>query len=64
MSTKGPFSPLAAVNEDQAALRGELRNDFTRLNPRFDTVEAKVDRNQAQIVELLTALLGKTPNGN
>lgn len=55
MSTKGPFHPLAAVNEDQGALRGELRDDFAKLNARFDTVEAKVDRNQAQIVELLTA---------
>ncbi|MFF7234574.1 hypothetical protein [Streptomyces sioyaensis] len=53
---------FAAVIEGQAALRREVRDGFTKLNARFDTLEAKMDNNQAQIVELLTALVGKNPN--
>ncbi|MCF3143766.1 hypothetical protein [Streptomyces platensis] len=53
---------FAAVIEGQAALRREVRDGFTKVNARFDALETKMDRNQAQIVELLTALVGKNPN--
>ncbi|MEV7471903.1 hypothetical protein AB0O20_36290, partial [Streptomyces kronopolitis] len=53
---------FAAVIEGQAALRREVRDGFTAVNGRFDALEVKMDRNQAQIVELLTALVGKNPN--
>ncbi|AUA08020.1 MULTISPECIES: hypothetical protein [Streptomyces] len=53
---------FAAVIEGQAALRREVRDGFTKVNARFDAVEAKMDRNQAQIVELLSALVGKSPD--
>jgi tetrahydromethanopterin S-methyltransferase subunit G len=52
---------FAAVIEGQAALRREVRDGFTKVNARFDDLENKMDRNQAQIVELLTALVGKSP---
>ncbi|MFD8097395.1 hypothetical protein [Streptomyces malaysiensis] len=53
---------FAAVIEGQAALRRQVRDGFTKVNARFDAVEAKMDRNQAQIVELLSALVGKSPD--
>lgn len=55
---------FAAVIEGQAALRREVRDGFTKVNARFDVLEAKMDRNQAQIVELLSALVGKSPDGH
>ncbi|WP_344583520.1 hypothetical protein [Streptomyces lunalinharesii] len=62
---------FAAVIEGQAALRREVRDGFAKVNSRFDALEGKVDalteamqRNQAQIVELLTSLVGKDPNAN
>ncbi|MGW2416901.1 hypothetical protein ACWCV5_32705 [Streptomyces tubercidicus] len=45
-------------------VRREVRDGFTKIGARFDALEAKMDRNQAQIVELLTALVGKNPNEN
>ncbi|MFJ2847648.1 hypothetical protein GTY20_35425 [Streptomyces sp. SID4946] len=59
VQTGGNF---AAVIEGQAALRREVRDGFAKVNGRFDVLEAKMDQNQAQIVELLTALVGKNPN--
>lgn len=60
---------FAAVIEGQAALRREVRDGFTKVTARFDDLETKfdaldtkMDRNQAQIVELLSALVGKTPD--
>ncbi|MEU2516098.1 hypothetical protein [Streptomyces syringium] len=58
VQTGGNF---AAVIEGQAALRREVRDGFAKVNARFDTLEEKMDRNQAQIVELLSALVGKGP---
>ncbi|MEV5242939.1 hypothetical protein AB0K89_28080 [Streptomyces cinnamoneus] len=52
----------AAVIEGQAALRREVRDGFAKVNARFDALEEKMDRNQAQIVELLSALVGKSPD--
>jgi hypothetical protein len=59
VQTGGNF---AAVIEGQAALRREVRDGFARVNARFDALETKMDRNQAQIVELLSALVGKNPD--
>ncbi|MFC5148909.1 hypothetical protein [Streptomyces aureoversilis] len=73
VQTGGNF---AAVIEGQAALRREVRDGFTKVNGRFDTLEGrfgaleeKVDslaenigRNQAQIIELLSQMVGKNPN--
>ncbi|MGI5532471.1 hypothetical protein ACQEVX_35420 [Streptomyces syringium] len=57
-----------AVIEGQAALRREVREGFAKVNGRFDALEGKaealdkkIDRNQAQIIELLTALVGRDP---
>ncbi|WP_030814289.1 hypothetical protein [Streptomyces sp. NRRL S-337] len=50
---------FAAVIEGQAALRREVRDGFAKVNARFDALEEKMDRNQAQIVELLSSLVGK-----
>ncbi|MBL1086771.1 hypothetical protein JK359_33230 [Streptomyces actinomycinicus] len=61
VQTGGNF---AAVIEGQAALRREVRDGFTKVNARFDALEEKMDRNQAQIVELLTALVGKSPDAS
>ncbi|WP_030019402.1 hypothetical protein [Streptomyces monomycini] len=69
---------FAAVIEGQAALRREVREGFTKVNGRFDALEGKVDqladevrslnekvdRNQARIVELLTQLVGKSPDAS
>ncbi|MFI1839768.1 hypothetical protein [Streptomyces olivaceoviridis] len=56
VQTGGNF---AAVIEGQAALRREVRDGFAKVNGRFDALEAKMDQNQAQIVELLTQLVGR-----
>lgn len=56
MQSGGNF---AAVIDGQAALRREVRDGFTKVNARFDALEEKMDRNQAQIVELLSALVGE-----
>ena len=61
VQTGGNF---AAVIEGQAALRREVRNGFAKVGARFDALEEKMDRNQAQIVELLTALVGKSPDAS
>ncbi|TVL87789.1 hypothetical protein [Streptomyces sp. SAJ15] len=61
VQTGGNF---AAVIEGQAALRREVRDGFTKVNARFDALEEKMDRNQAQIIELLSALVGKDPNAS
>ncbi|MFI9724655.1 hypothetical protein ACIHFE_34380 [Streptomyces sp. NPDC052396] len=61
VQTGGNF---AAVIEGQAALRREVRDGFARVNERFDVLEAKMDRHQAQIIELLSALVGKNPDAN
>ncbi|MBH1934533.1 hypothetical protein I5Q34_09570 [Streptomyces sp. AV19] len=61
VQTGGNF---AAVIESQAALRREVREGFAKVNGRFDALEEKLDRNQAQIVELLSALVGKNPNAS
>ncbi|MFG2885661.1 hypothetical protein ACGFYV_25785 [Streptomyces sp. NPDC048297] len=53
---------FAAVIEGQAALRCEVRDGFSKVSDRFDALEEKMDRNQAQTVELLTVLVGKNPN--
>ncbi|MFI0742669.1 hypothetical protein ACH4PU_32000 [Streptomyces sp. NPDC021100] len=55
---------FAAVIEGQAALRREVRDGFTKVNARFDAFEEKMDRNQAQIIELLSALVGRNPNAS
>ncbi|MEF3119244.1 hypothetical protein [Streptomyces chrestomyceticus] len=69
---------FAAVIEGQAALRREVREGFTKVNGRFDALEGKVDqlademrslnekvdRNQVRIVELLTQLVGKSPDAS
>jgi tetrahydromethanopterin S-methyltransferase subunit G len=59
VQTGGNF---AAVIEGQAALRREVRDGFARVDTRFNALEAKMDRNQARIVELLSALVGRDPN--
>ncbi|WP_157854688.1 hypothetical protein [Streptomyces griseofuscus] len=59
VQTGGNF---AAVIEGQAALRREVRDGFAKVNARFDALEEKMDHNQAQIVELLTALVGRSPD--
>ncbi|WP_370424258.1 hypothetical protein AB8O64_36500 (plasmid) [Streptomyces sp. QH1-20] len=58
----------AAVIDTQAALRREVREGFAKINGRFDALEGKIealdkkiDRNQTQIIELLTALVGRDP---
>ncbi|MCC2280914.1 hypothetical protein LKL35_36960 [Streptomyces sp. ET3-23] len=61
VQTGGDF---AAVIEGQAALRREVRDGFSKVNARFDALEEKMDRNQAQIVELLSALVGKSPDAS
>ncbi|WKK24256.1 hypothetical protein QZH56_00835 [Streptomyces olivoreticuli] len=61
VQTGGNF---AAVIEGQAALRREVRDGFTKVNARFDALEEKMDRNQAQIVQLLTAMVGKGPDAS
>lgn len=60
---------FAAVIEGQAALRREVRDGFAKVDARFDAVDARFDaleetmgRNQAQIVQLLSALVGKSPD--
>lgn len=62
---------FAAVIEGQAALRREVRDGFAKVDSRFDALEGKVDalteamqRNQTQIVELLSSLVGKDPNAH
>ncbi|KIZ17581.1 hypothetical protein [Streptomyces natalensis] len=55
---------FAAVFEGQAALRREVRDGFAKVNARFDALEETMGRNQAQIVELLSALVGKSPDQN
>ncbi|MFE3144291.1 hypothetical protein [Streptomyces scopuliridis] len=59
---------LAAVIEGQAALHREVRDGFSAVNQRLDALagesrelSAKTDRNQAQIIELLTRLVGRDP---
>ncbi|MEU2873039.1 hypothetical protein ABZ769_28210 [Streptomyces olivoreticuli] len=68
VQTNGNF---AAVIEGQAALRREVREGFAKVNDRFDALDGKVDalaetmqRNQAQIVELLSQMAGKNPNAS
>ncbi|MEU5547847.1 hypothetical protein AB0G85_36960 [Streptomyces sioyaensis] len=68
VQTGGNF---AAVIEGQAALRREVREGFAKVNSRFDVLEEKfglleekMDRNQAHIVELLSALVGRPPRAS
>jgi predicted nucleic acid-binding Zn-ribbon protein len=35
---------------------------FTDMNTKIDGLSAKMDRNQAQIIELLSELVGRNPN--
>ncbi|MEU8034617.1 hypothetical protein AB0C13_39750 [Streptomyces sp. NPDC049099] len=55
---------FAAVIEGQAARRREVRDGFAKVGARFGAFDEKMDRNQAQIVELLTALVGKSPDAS
>ncbi|KAK1176676.1 hypothetical protein B7755_052235 [Streptomyces sp. NBS 14/10] len=48
--TSGDF---VAVVEGQEALRREVRDGFARLDARFDALEQRMERNQAQMIELL-----------
>ncbi|MGQ4517355.1 hypothetical protein [Streptomyces sp. DW26H14] len=55
---------LAVVKSDVLHLRVEAGSAATRLASIEDAVSAldqKIDRNQAQIVELLTGLVGRGP---
>ncbi|MGW3563525.1 hypothetical protein ACWDSL_06425 [Streptomyces sp. NPDC000941] len=61
VQTGGNF---AAVIEGQAALRREVRDGFTKLDARFDALEQRIERHQAQMLELLTQLVGKRPDGS
>ncbi|MEU9125113.1 hypothetical protein AB0C96_35650 [Streptomyces sp. NPDC048506] len=40
----------------------DLLEGFAKVNARFDALETKMDGRQAQIVELLSALVGKNPD--
>ncbi|WP_329148481.1 hypothetical protein OIU91_20395 [Streptomyces sp. NBC_01456] len=53
---------LQVGNLDQKV--GGLDEKVSQLAEEMRGLNAKIDRNQAQIVELLTALVGKDPNEN
>ncbi|WP_405844206.1 hypothetical protein OG528_35880 [Streptomyces platensis] len=53
---------LQVGNLDQKV--GSLDETVNQLAEEMRGLNAKLDRNQAQIVELLTALVGKNPNEN
>ncbi len=56
VQTGGNF---AAVIEGQAALRREVRDGFTAVNTRLDTLTDEVRTGNARIIELLSGLVGK-----
>lgn len=55
---------FAAVIEGQAALRREVRDGFSAVNTRLDALAGEVRTGNAQILELLSQLVGKNPNAS
>ncbi|MFH8753665.1 hypothetical protein ACH4GK_37965 [Streptomyces rimosus] len=55
---------FAAVIEGQAALRREVRDGFTAMNARIDALTDEVRTGNAQIIELLSRLVGKNPDAS
>ncbi|MFH9425427.1 hypothetical protein [Streptomyces sp. NPDC017529] len=55
---------FAAVIEGQAALRREVREGFTAMNARIDALTDEVRTGNAQIIELLSRLVGQDPSAS
>lgn len=55
---------FAAVIEGQAALRCEVRDGFAAVNARLDSLAGEVRIGNAQILELLSQLVGKNPDAS
>ncbi|MEU2561310.1 hypothetical protein ABZ626_18535 [Streptomyces longispororuber] len=56
--------PSSSGWQGQAALRREVRDGLTKVNARLDALEEKMYRHQAQIIELLSGLVGKSPDAS
>ncbi|MEU7160360.1 hypothetical protein [Streptomyces chrestomyceticus] len=57
-------SDLTALRLQVGNLDQKLDNFIDETRSKFDALDQKIDRNQAQIIELLSQLVGKNPDAN